>query len=89
MRSDEIIFLERSEVIGREDCWREISIHYTPLYSKGKAKVRSCAPAEERSESRFTEGEGAKEAYLIIIQRGKGSKPILLISFKGQAKTYS
>ena len=37
----------------------------------------------------FTEGEGAKEAYLIIIQRGKGSKPILLISFKGQAKTYS
>ena len=42
-----------------------------------------------RSESRFTEGEGAKEAYLIIIQRGKGSKPILLISFKGQAKTYS
>ena len=48
-RSDEIRFLERSEVIGREDCWREISIHYTPLYSKGKAKVRSCAPAEERS----------------------------------------
>ena len=49
VRSDEIIFLERSEVIGREDCWREISIHYTPLYSKGKTKVRSCAPAEERS----------------------------------------
>lgn len=49
VRSDEIIFIERSEVIGREDCWREISIHYTPLYSKGKTKVRSCAPAEERS----------------------------------------
>lgn len=45
----EIIFLERSEVIGREDCWREISIHKTPFTSKGKTKVRSCAPAEERS----------------------------------------
>ena len=31
VRSDEIRSLERSEVIGREDCWREISIHYTPL----------------------------------------------------------
>lgn len=26
-RPGEIIFFERSEVIGREDCWREISIH--------------------------------------------------------------
>lgn len=26
-RPGEIRFLERSEVIGREDCWREISIH--------------------------------------------------------------
>nr|YP_010833505.1 hypothetical protein QLP06_mgp108 [Jatropha curcas]WFG81131.1 hypothetical protein [Jatropha curcas] len=49
VRSDEIRSLERSEVIGREDCWREISIHYTPLYSKGKTEVRSCAPAEGRS----------------------------------------
>lgn len=46
VRSDEIRSLERSEVIGREDCWWEISIHYTPLYSKGKTEVRSCAPAE-------------------------------------------
>lgn len=44
VRSDEIRSLDRSEVIGREDCWREISIHYTPLYSKGKTEVRSCAP---------------------------------------------
>lgn len=48
-RSGEIRFLERSEVIGREDGWREISTHKTPFTSKGKTKVRSCAPAEERS----------------------------------------
>ena len=47
-RSGEIRFLERSEVIGREDGWREISTHKTPFTSKGKTKVRSCAPAEER-----------------------------------------
>ncbi|CBI33208.3 unnamed protein product, partial [Vitis vinifera] len=41
--------LERSEVIGKEDCWREISIHYTPFTSKGKTEVHSCAPAEGRS----------------------------------------
>ncbi len=49
VRSDEIRSLERSEVIGREDCWREISIHYTPLYSKGKTVFQTCAPAEGRS----------------------------------------
>lgn len=38
-----------NEVIGREDGWREISTHKTPFTSKGKTKVRSCAPAEERS----------------------------------------
>lgn len=41
VRSDEIRFFKRSEVIGREDCWREISIHYTPLYSKEQAKTYS------------------------------------------------
>ena len=49
VRYDEIRSLERSEVIGREDFWREISIHYTPFTSKGKREVRSCAPAEGRS----------------------------------------
>ena len=48
VRSEEIRSLERSEVIGREDGWREISTHKTPFTSKGKTKVRSCAPAEER-----------------------------------------
>ena len=32
VRSDEIRSLDRSEVIGRKDCWREISIHYTPFF---------------------------------------------------------
>jgi hypothetical protein len=32
VRSDEIRSLERSEVIGREDCWREISIHSILLF---------------------------------------------------------
>ena len=49
VRSDEIRSLERSEVIGREDFWRETSIHYTSFTSKGKREVRSCAPAEGRS----------------------------------------
>lgn len=49
VRYDEIRSLERSEVIGREDFWREISIHYTPFTSKGKREVCSCAPAEGRS----------------------------------------
>ena len=31
VRSDEIRSLEQSSVIGREDSWREISIHYHPL----------------------------------------------------------
>lgn len=48
-RYGEIRFFERNEVIGREDGWREISTHKTPFTSKGKTKVRSCAPAEERS----------------------------------------
>ena len=30
-RPGEIRFLERSEVIGREDCWREIPIHESSL----------------------------------------------------------
>ena len=32
VRSDVIRSLDRSEVIGRKDCWREISIHYTPFF---------------------------------------------------------
>lgn len=65
----EVRFLERSEVIGREDCWREISIHYTPLYSKGKAKVRSCAFF-----SVFQLKKGALEATQLLRERGKGVK---------------
>lgn len=46
---------------------------------KGKTKVRSCAPAEERS-------FGSLPYY--YIKRGKGSKPIWLIRRKGRSATW-
>ena len=61
-RPGEIRFLERSEVIGREDCWREIPIHESPLLRLGGK--RKCAPAHQLK-------KGALEAYLIIILKGE------------------
>lgn len=72
VRSDEIRSLEGSEVIGRENCWREISIHYTPLTSKGKTEVRSCAPAEAGRNS-------GKLTLLLVLEKG-ASQNLLLTS---------
>lgn len=58
-------------MIGREDCWREISIHYTPLYSKGKTEVRSCAPLLESKK------KGALDT--LLLEKGE-SQNLLLTS---------
>ena len=79
--SYEIRSLEGSEVIGRENCWREISIHYTPFTSKGKTEVRSCAPAEGWMEFR--------EAYLIISIRERGKPKPTPNKLLDRSRTFS
>lgn len=54
VRSEEIRSLERSEVIGREDCWREISIHYTRRVWIEEGNSKSARQQQRGFDSRYT-----------------------------------